>query len=452
MKPTWKLIAALIVAQMAITAPAADDADIAALKKQLQELDLKVRLLEHQQDNEVAAAKTTPKVSLGANGFSFSSADSNFVAQLHGLIQMDNRTFFHDGGLNANDGFLLRKARPIFSGTVFRDFDFMFMPEFGGSTVQIMDAYLAYRYSPWLQVQAGKFKSPVGLENLQGDPNALLSERSIANDLIPNRDLGIMLKGDVRGGVISYAIGVFDGAPDYSGTTFNSSFQDNRAVAGRVFFQPWKNSKTKAVSGLGFGVGGSYEWDRPLTNTATGLTPGFTTDGQQKFFSYKSSTFAGGAHWRITPQATYYYGPFGLMGEYVISDQTVRNGATKADLQNTAWEVTASWLLTGEAATYGAVTPKKIFDPRKGQWGAWQLVARYGVLDVDDNAFSTFADPTKSASEARAASVGLNWYLNKNIRANFSYSHTDFSGYTGKAAGVGQQPENVIFTRVQLAF
>jgi len=98
------------------------------------------------------------------------------------------------------------------------------------------------------------------------------------------------------------------------------------------------------------------------------------------------------------------------------------------------------------------VTPKKPFDLRKGQWGAWQLVVRYGELNVDSQTFSTFADPTKSASEARAVSAGINWYLNKNIRANLSYSHTDFAGYKGSAAGVGKQPENVVFTRMQLSF
>jgi len=452
MKLSWKLIATVAVAQVALTTFAIDDAELAALKKQLQDLDMKVRMLEHQQDLTTAAATKAPTVSLGANGFTFGSADSNFVAQLHGLVQVDSRSFFNDGQVNGNDGFLLRKARPIFSGTVFRDFDFMFMPEFGGSTVQIMDAYVGYRYNPALQLQVGKFKSPVGLENLQGDGNLSFNERSIANNLIPNRDLGIMVKGDLFSGAASYAVGIFDGAPDYSATTFNSPLQDGKAVAGRVFVQPWKNTKVKALSGLGFGVGGSYEWDLPQTNTASGLTPGYVTDGQQKFFSYKTSAFAESAHWRLTPQLSYYYGPFGLMGEYVISELGVRSGSTDADLHNTGWEITASWLLTGETATYGAVTPKKPFDPRKGQWGALQLVARYGELSVDGKAFSTYADPTKSAAEARALSAGLNWYLNKNIRANLSYSYTTFSGYQGSAAGVGRQPENVLFSRVQLAF
>ncbi len=452
MKSYWKLLTVVATVQLATTTFAADEAEMAALKQQLQELSIKVQMLEHQQANDVATAVAAPKITLGANGFSFGSADSNFVAQLHGLAQADSRTFFDDGKINGNDGFLLRRARPIFTGTVFHDFDFNFTPEFGGSTVQIMDAYVNWHYNPAYQLQIGKFKSPVGLENLQSDPSLLFNERSIANNLIPNRDLGIMLKGDLFGGAASYAIGLFNGAPDYSGTTANTSIQDDKAVAGRVFFQPWKNTKTKALKGFGFGVGGSFEVDHPTSNSTTNsLTPGYVTDGQQKFFAYKSSAYSAGSHWRITPQASYYNGPFGLMAEYVISDSEARSGTNSADLQNTGWEVSASWVLTGEDATYSGVTPKKPFDLRKGQWGALQLVARYGELEIDKKAFSLYADPTKSASGAQTWSVGLNWYLNKNIRANASFAHTDFDGKVS-SGNVAYKPESVLFSRLQLAF
>jgi len=112
-------------------------------------------------------------------------------------------------------------------------------------------------------------------------------------------------------------------------------------------------------------------------------------------------------------------------------------------------------VLTGEDASYNGVTPKHLFDPRNGQWGAWQVVGRYEELKVDDKAFSStlpFAVSTASASAARAWSVGLNWYLNRNFRVNASFSHTTFSGYTGTFPAVPAQPENVLFTRLQLAF
>jgi phosphate-selective porin OprO/OprP len=432
----------------------------------ISDLDQKVRILQRQreidQDAAVAKAATVPKISLGANGFSFSSADTNFVLQLHSVLQFDSRTFFHDDGAKGVDGFLLRRARPILSGTVARDFEYNFTPDFGGSQVQIFDAYTIYHGAPWLQVEAGKFKPPVGLEALQADVNTSFNERSLATDLVPNRDLGLALKGDLYGGVASYTVGIFNGASDYNGTVTNSFSQNNKSVDARLFLQPWKNSGVNALRGFGFGAGGSYENDQPATNAATGLTPGYTTDGQQKFFSYNKNVYANGVHWRLSPQTYYYYGPFGLLGEYVISDQHVSNyntaGTKNVDVHNTAWEISGSWLLTGEDASYNGITPRHNFDPRLNQWGAWQVVARYAELNVDDDVFkgssvnNSLASPLTSADRAQAWAFGLNWYLNKNIRANVSFSHTTFGGYTGPATGVAARAENVLFTRVQLAF
>lgn len=486
-------ITALAGAQFAVSAYAADtpaanptEADeIAALKKEIQALEQKVNSLEqHQnppaapppsaqvdaldqkvqilererQDDQDAAAtlaKSQPKFSLTQNGFSFSSADSNFVAQLHGIIQLDSRSFFQDGGNNGTDGFLLRRARPVFTGTVFRDFDFNFTPDFGGSTVQIFDAFLNYHYNQALQLEAGKFKAPIGLEALQADRDILFNERALATDLVPNRDLGVELHGDLLGGAISYAAGLFNGDTDYNGTTVNTPLQDDKAGEGRLLFQPWKNTSVNALSGLGFGVAGSYLANHPQTNSTTGLTPGYTTDGQQKFFTYNAGVNASGQGWRLSPQGYYFYGPLGIQGEYVISDQRVSLAKKSADLQNTAWEATGSWVLTGEDASYNGVTPLHPFDPHIGQWGALQVVARYAQLEVDGNTFKDgFASSAKSADGADVWSVGLNWYLNRDIRADVSFSHTTFDGFTGKAApGVVQaQAENVLFTRFQIAF
>jgi len=430
----------------------------------VEDLDQKVRILERERENDkedaAALAKSQPKISLNQNGFSFSSANTNFVANLHGLIQLDSRTFFNNPKLAAGaDGFLLRRARPIFTGTVFQNFDFNFTPDFGGSSVQIQDAYLNYHYNPLFQIEVGKFKAPVGLEQLQNDAYLFLNERSIVNDLIPNRDLGLELHGDVLGGVVSYAAGIFNGVSDYNGTTVNSPSDNGKSFDGRLFAQPFKSSDITPLQGLGFGVGGSYEDD----HGAAELTPGYTTDGQQKFFTYASTATADGTHWRISPQGYYYWGPFGLLGEYAISDQKVElttAGSKPVDVQNTAWEISAGWVLTGEDASYNGVTPLHPFSLHNGSWGAWQVVARYENLDIDDDVFAhglasaSTASPvyTASASEAHAWSAGLNWYLNRNVRINASFSRTDFTGGTGTGATVTKQPENVLFTRVQLAF
>jgi len=214
---------------------------------------------ESEQEAAQAKAKETPKISIGKEGFSFSSANGHFGVQLKGVLQVDSRTFFDDAGIVGNDSILLRRARPILQGTVFRDFDFQFIPDFaptGGP--QIFDAWLNYRYSPELQLEAGKFKSPVGLEQLQADRDILFNERGLPTDLVPNRDLGFELHGDLFGGVASYAAGVFNGVGDARNSS-NASFQDNKAIEGRLFFHPFKTLGQPALEGFGAGVSGTFE-------------------------------------------------------------------------------------------------------------------------------------------------------------------------------------------------
>ena len=436
-----------------------------ARDQQVQELDQKVRVLERQKELDAAAAeakaKEAPRIVAGASGLSVSSGDSNFVFQLHGLLQTDNRTYFDDGGNHANDGFVLRRARPIFSGTMFRDFDFIFTPDFGGSTVQIVDAFLNYRYQPWIQLRAGKFKAPIGLEQMQGDPATAFNERSLVTGLMPARDLGFMLWGDVGAGTFNYGIGVFNGQGDArnAGTT---DFEDHREFTGRVFLQPFKKTDVKILKGFGIGVGGSYgnvfSNATGLPSTTGGTQPGYYTEAQQQFFAYTNGAVANGDHWRISPQASYYLGPVGILGEYAISEQRVSRGTaplTSTWLKHTAWDVTGCLVLTGEDASYTGVTPKHPFDLSAGHWGAFQIVGRYSGMDVDNAAFPLYVLPG-SATGAQAWSVGLNWFLNRTLRINTSFTRTTFNGSRDSGANppanITRQPEEALITRLQLAF
>src|SRR5688572_932804 len=123
---TFLLIAVASGMAMGFSSRADDTADtIESLKQQIQALDQKVRVLERQRELEGEAAEVkareTPRITVSNNGLNVSSADTNFVFQLHGLLQVDNRSFFNDGNIQGNDTFLLRRARPIFQGTVYRD-------------------------------------------------------------------------------------------------------------------------------------------------------------------------------------------------------------------------------------------------------------------------------------------------------------------------------------------
>lgn len=464
-----KQIKTVVLATAVSSAFAADDATrIQDLEKRLEELDQKYRVLERRLEIEQEAAtekaKTTPALSIGAQGFTFRSQDTNFVLRIRGLVQADSRFYINDGGNDRNDSFVLRRARPILEGTLWKNLDFTLVPEFGGgsntadgnpsSSASILDAYVNVRYEPELQLRVGKFKSPVGLEQLQSDSFAFFPERGLPSSLTPNRDVGVMLHGDVLEGAIQYAGGVFNGVADNRNSP-NLDFDDDKDVAGRLFFHPFQKLDYEYLQGLGLGVGGSYGHH----DGVQGLNS-YATEGAQTFFSYNpvnAAVRADGTAWRLSPQAYYYYRSLGLIGEYVVSSQEVRATATAAggpsgtaDLQHRAWQVVGGYVLTGEDASYRGVNPKKPFSLTENQWGAWELIARYSHLDLDDETFPTFSDPARSASSAEAYSFGLNWYANRNVRTTLSYIRTNFKG--GGNGTVTREDENAILTRLQLAF
>jgi phosphate-selective porin OprO and OprP len=460
---------ALLALGAVLSVPAADDASrIRELEKRLEELDQKYRVLERRLEIENEAAteksKTAPAMSIGAQGFSYRSADTNFVLRIKGLIQADSRFYIDDGGNNRNDTFLLRRARPIIEGTLWDGIDFSLVPEFGGgsntadgnpsSSVSILDAFLNFRYSPALQLRIGKFKEPVGLEQLQSDAQMFFMERGMSASLTPARDLGVMLHGDVLGGVIQYGGGIFNGVGDNRNSP-NLDMDDEKDVAGRLFFHPFRKTELEYLQGLGLGAGGTYGNHDGVQGISS-----YATEAAQTFFSYNpanATVRADGTAWRFTPQGYYYYRSLGFLGEYVVSSQEVRATPSAAggvggiaDLQHRSWQIVGGYVLTGEDSSYRGVNPAKPFSLASNQWGAWEVVARYSHFDVDDETFPTFSNPDTSATEANAYGFGLNWYANRNIRAMLNYIHTDFKG--GDAGTVARADENAVLTRIQLAF
>jgi phosphate-selective porin OprO and OprP len=425
-----------------------------SIDEKLEELDQKIRVLDRkiELDKEAAAekAKTAGQATASKDGFSLKSADGNFVLKLRGYVQLDGRFFQSDDQRPATDTFTLRRVRPIFEGTVYKIFDFRIMPDFGGGQTVLQDAYLEGRFSPAFKVRAGKFKPPVGLERLQSGTDLLFVERAFPTNLVPNRDLGVQVAGDLAGGVASYAVGVFNGVPD--GGSADGDTNDDKDYAARLFFQPFVKG-SGPMKNLGFGLAGSTG-DQEGTAASPNL-PAFRTPGQQTFFSYRAdgtapnTVIADGRRTRLSPQAYLYTGPFGLLAEYVTSKQAVRRAGVSRDLEHKAWQVAASWVLSGGEPSYKSVNPKKVFDLEAGTWGAFEIAARYHKQELDEDTFPTFASLASSASAAEAWAVGFNWYLNKNLRLLFDYEDTSFEG--GAAAG-DREDEKIFFSRFQIAF
>ena len=392
--------------------------------------------------NVAPVATPAPPVTAGfQDGFFVQTANGD-NRLLFGLVLQTDGRFSTDEPTPITNTLVLRKVRPTFSGRVARYFDFKVMPDFGNGTAAILDAYFDIRFSPKFRVRSGKDKTPVGYELLIGDGFVLLPERSLASGLVPNRDVGIAAQGDLSP-TFFYAAGVFNGVPDGASSATDVDTNNGKDVAGRIVVQPFRRSanNTGALSGLGFQLGGS-------TGKQTGALPSFRTSVGQTWFSYATGATANGRRTRVTPAFFYYYKAFGLFGEYVRSTQNVTRATATREFTNTGWDVTASFLLTGETAGTGYTRPRNPFEPPAGKWGALQFVTRYSTVNLDDEIVSSAFAAARAADTATQFTVGVNWYPVAYVKYYATYERTAFDGGVAPARPV----ENVILFRIQLGF
>jgi len=447
--------------------------DIQSLERRLKADEQRLRELERRQHEPGRAiSNDSGGVRWGPKGLALTSADGSNVLRLGALVQADGRYFTDSATSSTSNTWLLRRVRPILQGTVDDIYDFKLMPDFGGGKTIVQDAFVAARFKPWLTVTAGKFKPPVGLERLQSAADNRFIERAMPTDLVPNRDIGVQLGGDLAGGRVNYSVGLFNGVADGTSSDNNPTPDFGSTgkgdVAARIFLRPFLLSASPALSGLGFGVAGTYV--RMTGSPANTVLASYKTSGQQTFFSYRGNSaatltqpalsngsYASGERLRLAPQLYYYAGPLGLLAEYTRVRQGVarlNSGVARSTLlTNSAWQAQLSWLATGEHESFGGVTPDRPFRVGGPGWGALELVARVQELTVDRRAFAgsgnSFANAASSAQRARGAGIGINWYLNRNLKWALDYELTRFNG---GALGGDRPDEKALFTRFQIAF
>ncbi len=130
------------------------------------------------------------------------------------------------------------------------------------------------------------------------------------------------------------------------------------------------------------------------------------------------------------------------------------------------WTIEGSWILTGETkvyepvalnnemASYEAPVPAKPFSLAGDSWGTWELVTRYSDTDLNWNT-SQLASTSQLAGvlggRERIVALGINWYLNRNIRIMLDDNIVQVSKGTAALPDRDSQDFNVIGLRFQYA-
>ncbi|RZJ76133.1 MAG: porin, partial [Brevundimonas sp.] len=121
----------------------------------------------------------------------------------------------------------------------------------------------------------------------------------------------------------------------------------------------------------------------------------------------------------------------------------------------------AGYVLTGDARRYNNVNGAfdapaiaNVFDPSTGKWGAVELVARYSVTDLNDNAGAAgAATPVGGVrgGEQEIITAGVNWFVNPAVKFGLQYQDVSVERLNAAGAEIGQD-YNTVALRSQFAF
>jgi len=428
---------------------------------QAQKLDVQSQKIEVEAQAEQKRALALPIVKVSDDGFSLSSPNHDYNIGFGGILQGDGRFFTSGADKDVGSTFYLNRVRPILTGSVAKYYNFNITPDFGQGKVVLQDAYLNITYFDFASLRTGKFKAPQDLERLQSDRDLEFSQRSEIQNLVPNRDTGFDLHGKLLDGRVFYDAALMNGVPNNTASdSYDIDNNDGKDFVGRIFATPFELGENRWLKALGFGIAGSYGDERRITVSS------YKTYGMSTWFSYNSGVTASGLRTRLEPQAYYYVGPFGLMAEYAQDEHSLNRFTTSGSgpftkqinrtdtFKDTGYFAQASYVLTGENASYGWVKPIHPFDPRNGWWGGWELAARISNVAADSRQFQLgFANPSVAAKTATEFAAGINWYLTSNIKWQWDYANTYFGGGAGiTALPRDRTNESVFESQLQISF
>ncbi|MDP1678618.1 MAG: porin, partial [Candidatus Nitrotoga sp.] len=335
-----------------------------------------------------AADTKSIKVELNKKGLGFKTEDGQFKFGFGGRLHTDATYHSNDklqkGGdrIEANDGTEIRRARIVFKGTLWKDFNFYTEADFGDNSVGMKDLFLNYTGWDFADITVGHQKQNISMEVQESSNDMMFTERSLIysfTQVLFDRAIGLHLKKSDKNW--SAQVGVYGDA--MTANKSNSNKGSGKADEGfgastRVTFAPI-NTPNEVIHLGGFAgvrtpngknkfndVGSSFFYETThmsnLNLTDTGAIAGID---DAKMVGLELAAMSG---------------PFSVQSEY--AKVKVQREKNLSSLDFDAFYVQAGWTLTGESRSYKGsdgefkrLKPKSKFQMGKPGFGALELAA-----------------------------------------------------------------------------
>ncbi|MDX2273937.1 MAG: porin [Hyphomonadaceae bacterium] len=334
-----------------------------------------------------------------SDGLEYRSPGGDVRAVLGGRVHADMAAVEDNSGQVDDEE--LRRARLELRLRLFDDWRLRLDHEFtsGGGW---RNAWIGYDATDHLSVRAGNFIAPFSMEDLGSSNETMFMERSLAQTLAPGYGLGA--GAFYEGRHFSLAGAYFDGALDSEESTPSNQ---GRGAAARLTYSPIEHRRTTLHLGAGIA---RHEFD-------TGDVLRFTADPEAHLAStaVRSGAIADAeAMTSYNLEAAFARGPLLLQAQFITTEVARTAGA---DLSFDGHYAQAGWIITGESYRYGDSTGVFRGPRPRRAYGALELAARASSLDLSE------AGPTRGSADN--VTLGLNWYVNQNVRLMANYVHSE---------------------------
>lgn len=345
------------------------------------------------------------------SGVNISTRDGTYEWEIGGRVHLDYAQHDHDPriGVTPINGSTTRRARLEMDGIFAGNWGWAAEVDFAENVVEVKDFKVGYEGNNFT-LYAGHQKQPYSLSLEMSSNDIPWLERSIDNYMVAemtDRAVGVRL--ETSGEHWFFAGGVF-------GEELDTGTQGDEfaAAMGRFVYAPVIEDNTVLHLGIRAAIRNNKDVTEFRVRDKTTDFSGLRIVDTGLLDDADGITMYG-------PEFGFAMGPLTLMGEYsALSVDRTRN----PDLDFSAWHVGAALSLTGDhrapayridAGEFKGVRANRPFDPANGQWGGFEVQARYASIDLDDGAFTGGTEDVLNA--------GLNWYPNRNIRFLFDWTH-----------------------------
>ena len=344
----------------------------------------------------------------------------HFKLQLEGRMMWDSDIIdgIHHEGKSGSD-LELRDAQLTLVSKLNKNWKTELQFNFDGKDeiVSIADANIKYTGWNALKLTVGKAKEPFGLEKLTSSSYLTMIEESMATEAFAlSRNVGVNLSSDTDNKML-WNFGFYE--------IDNKDADHNPyAITGRLTYTPWHQHDNLLHLGIAGSIrdldGEKYQIEeRAEVHLADKMvTSAKTAADQVNLFGLESAWIKG---------------PFSLQIEYMVADIKAKMAANNAHY--VGYYLQGSYFLTGESRSYEKGQFGKIKPRAKS--GAWELTTRYSVLDAQDN---------HSGVKANNVTVGVNYYVNEQVRLMMNYINTELTQIISSDTG------NALSLRLQYDF